>query len=337
MKVLMSGISCSGGKEIARKIEGLDKSVKAFDIGEIMFDFSRELNIKLSNEKVLDMDPRILKLLRELAFQRILSETDKSDTTVLSLHLTFRWHRRLLPGFAFPELEKFSPDMYINVNDELKSIINCMKKDKWAKELSLETVNMWIDEEEFTTKLLADLHGKPFYLVPKNMDLDQIVELIKTNKKKAYLSYPITLLEKENPEKIKEIREFGNLLKKEVILFDPLYISDLLDIENLKKKKGAEKIEQVTDEAEQMTKDRVVARDFQFIDQSDYVIVYYPTQLLSAGVMSEIVHAYAHNKEAYAIYPFEVSPFLEYYCTRIFKTIDEFKDFLRKELKFQLS
>ena len=336
MKVLMSGISCSGTKEIAKKIEKFDSKMKVFDIGEIMFDISQELNIKISNEKVLDMDPRILKLLRELAFQRALSGTKESETTILSLHLTFRWHRRLMPGFAFSEPDKFAPDMYININDELKSIINCMKKDKWAKELSLETVNMWIDEEEFTTKLLADLHDKPFYLVPKNMDLNQITELIKTKKKKAYLSYPITLLERDNPEKIDEIRAFGNLLKKEIILFDPLYISDLLDIENLKKKKGAEKIEQVTEEAEQMTKDRVVARDFQFIDQSDYVIVYYPTQLLSAGVMSEIVHAYAHNKEVYAIYPFDVSPFLEYYCTRIFKTIEEFKKFLKEERKFML-
>ena len=336
MKVLISGISCAGAKEIAKKLEKSNKNIKAFDIGTTMFEIASSMNIKISNEKVLDMDPRILKLLRELAFQKVLSETDENGITLLSLHLTFRWHRRLMPGFAFAELDKFAQDIYININDELKSIINCMKKDKWAKELSLETVNMWIDEEEFTTKLLADLHKKPFYLVPKNMDLNQIEELISTDKKKAYLSYPITLLERDQPEKIKEIREFGNLLKKEVILFDPLYISDLLDIENLKNKKGAEKIEQVTDEAEQMTKERVVARDFQFIDQSDYVIVYYPTQLLSAGVMSEIVHAYAHNKEVYAIYPFEVSPFLEYYCTRIFKTIGEFKSFLKKELNFSM-
>ncbi len=336
MNVLMSGISCSSSKEIAKKIAKLDKTIASYDIGDTIFEIAKELNIKLSNEKVLDMDPRILKLLRELSFQRILMRSSKQKNTILSLHLTFRWHRRLMAGFSFTELDQFTPDIYININDELKSIIDCMKKDKWARELSLETVNTWIDEEEFTTKLLADLHKKPFYLVPKNMDLNQILELINTNKKKAYLSYPITLLEKTQPEKIEKIRKFGNQLKKELIIFDPLYISDLLDIENLKKKKGTLPIETVTEEAEKMTKERVVARDFQFIDQSDYVIVYYPTKLLSAGVMSEIVHAYAHNKEVYAIYPFEVSPFLEYYCTKIFKSIEEFSDFLKKEMKFKL-
>lgn len=336
MNVLMSGISCSSSKEIAKKIAKLDKTIASYDIGDTIFEIAKELNIKLSNEKVLDMDPRILKLLRELSFQRILIRSSKQKNTILSLHLTFRWHRRLMAGFSFTELDQFTPDIYININDELKSIIDCMKKDKWARELSLETVNTWIDEEEFTTKLLADLHKKPFYLVPKNMDLNQILELINTNKKKAYLSYPITLLEKTQPEKIEKIRKFGNQLKKELIIFDPLYISDLLDIENLKKKKGTLPIETVTEEAEKMTKERVVARDFQFIDQSDYVIVYYPTKLLSAGVMSEIVHAYAHNKEVYAIYPFEVSPFLEYYCTKIFKSIEEFSDFLKKEMKFKL-
>ncbi len=336
MNVLMSGISCSSSKEIAKKLAKLDKTIASYDIGDTIFEIAKELNIKLSNEKVLDMDPRILKLLRELSFQRILMRSSKQKNTILSLHLTFRWHRRLMAGFSFTELDQFTPDIYININDELKSVIDCMKKDKWARELSLETVNTWIDEEEFTTKLLADLHKKPFYLVPKNMDLNQILELINTNKKKAYLSYPITLLEKTQPEKIEKIRKFGNQLKKELIIFDPLYISDLLDIENLKKKKGTLPIETVTEEAEKMTKERVVARDFQFIDQSDYVIVYYPTKLLSAGVMSEIVHAYAHNKEVYAIYPFEVSPFLEYYCTKIFKSIEEFSDFLKKEMKFKL-
>ena len=336
MNVLMSGISCSSSKDIAKKLAELDKTIASYDIGDTIFEIGRELNIKLSNEKVLDMDPRILKLLRELSFQRILMRSSKQKNTILSLHLTFRWHRRLMAGFSFSELDQFTPDIYININDELKSIIDCMKKDKWARELSLETVNTWIDEEEFTTKLLADLHKKPFYLVPKNMDLNQILELINTDKKKAYLSYPITLLEKTQPEKIEKIRKFGNQLKKELIIFDPLYISDLLDIENLKKKKGTLPIETVTEEAEKMTKERVVARDFQFIDQSDYVIVYYPTKLLSAGVMSEIVHAYAHNKEVYAIYPFELSPFLEYYCTKIFKSIEEFSDFLKKEMKFKL-
>ncbi len=336
MNVLVSGISCSSSKEIAKKLSELDKTIASYDIGDTIFEIARVLNIKLSNEKVLDMDPRILKLLRELSFQRILMHSSKQKNTILSLHLTFRWHRRLMAGFSFTELDQFIPDIYININDELKSIIDCMKKDKWARELSLETVNTWIDEEEFATKLLANLHKKPFYLVPKNMDLNQILELINTDKKKAYLSYPITLLEKTQPEKIEKIRKFGGQLKKELIIFDPLYISDLLDIENLKKKKGTLPIETVTEEAEKMTKERVVARDFQFIDQSDYVIVYYPTKLLSAGVMSEIVHAYAHNKEVYAIYPFEVSPFLEYYCTKIFKSIEEFSDFLKKEMKFKL-
>ncbi len=336
MNILVSGISCSGAKDLGEKLAKRDEEIAFYDIGNTIFALAKEMNIKLSNEKILDMDPRILKLLRELAFRNILSSIDKNKINILSLHLTFRWHRRLMPGFSFSELDEFSPDIYINVNSELKSIIDCMKKDKWAKELSLETVNMWIDEEEFTTKLLADLHEKPFYLVPAKMDIEQIIELIKTNKKKAYLSYPITLIEKTEPEKIKEIRNFGNLLKKEIILFDPLYISDLLDLENLKKKPHTSPIESVTEEAEKMTKERVVARDFQFIDQSDYVIVYYPTPLLSAGVMSEIVHAYAHNKEVYAIYPFEVSPFLEYYCTKIFKTIEEFKEFLRKELNFSI-
>ena len=76
--------------------------------------------------------------------------------------------------------------------------------------------------------------------------------------------------------------------------------------------------------------DQVVARDYKLINQSDIIIVYYPVTYLSAGVLSEINYGFTHNKEVYAIFPHSVSPFLKYYTTKIFKSVDELIEYFRE-------
>ncbi|RLE85689.1 MAG: hypothetical protein DRJ41_00675, partial [Thermoprotei archaeon] len=77
--------------------------------------------------------------------------------------------------------------------------------------------------------------------------------------------------------------------------------------------------------------DQIVARDYKLIDQSDIVIVYYPVPTLSAGVLSEINYSFTHNKEVYAIFPYEdLSPFFSYYTTGVFKSVEELISYLRE-------
>ena len=63
--------------------------------------------------------------------------------------------------------------------------------------------------------------------------------------------------------------------------------------------------------------DQTVARDYKLIKQSDLVVVYYPTTVLSAGVISEMIYAVANGKQVFAVWlpPTEPSPFFSYYCT----------------------
>ena len=57
-------------------------------------------------------------------------------------------------------------------------------------------------------------------------------------------------------------------------------------------------------------------RDYKMIDSSDCVVVHHKRKDISAGVMCEMVHANRANKEVYAYYPFEPSPWFEYYATQ---------------------
>ncbi len=73
---------------------------------------------------------------------------------------------------------------------------------------------------------------------------------------------------------------------------------------------------------------RTVDRDYQFIKQSDFIVVMYPTDKLSPGVLSEMNFAYRYNKPVYAYFPHTRSPFFENLCDRIFTDVKELEDFL---------
>jgi adenylate kinase len=76
--------------------------------------------------------------------------------------------------------------------------------------------------------------------------------------------------------------------------------------------------------------DQVVTRDFSMIDQSDYVVVFYPKKDLAAGVICEMMHAYAQRKRVIALHPFRPSPFFRLLCDdrKIFTDEEEFQRFL---------
>jgi hypothetical protein len=78
---------------------------------------------------------------------------------------------------------------------------------------------------------------------------------------------------------------------------------------------------------------QIIDTDYKLIENSAMVVVYHPRASISAGVMCEMVYAKALGKLVYAYYPYEPSPFFEWYATRIFTEEDELKEFLIKESK----
>jgi len=166
-------------------------------------------------------------------------------------------------------------------------------------------------------------------------------------KKKAYLSYPITGVD---AEKIKEEREVARELSEIFVIFDPLTIHDWAIVSAWKsivdRRERVESFECTieyvagrktfscnSNEVEYAIKDirrQTVDRDYKLIDSSDYVFVYHPRESIAAGVMCEMMHAKIEGKMVYAMYPFEPSPFFEHYANRIFTNKKEFLEFVRE-------
>jgi len=307
-----------------------ERPISFFDMGSHILNIAKEHGLPLTTEKILDVDEKVLKLIRALAFERITRELEKSpDPSFITIHACFRWRGLLVPGFDFNNLDQLRPDIYVNIVDNVGDIKRRMQENlQWRDKLSLNEVNVWLDEEKFITQILAERYNKPYYLVARDHPLENFYDLIFSEKKKVYLSYPITHIEREFPDKINKIREFGNYLRKYLVLFDPLDIKDA-DLLRPSDEEG-QKVEYIDKAEAEKIETRTIDRDYQFIYQSDMVIVLYPTEYLSPGVLSEMNFAHRYNKDVYAVFPYNPSPFFSRLCTQIFKDTKELIETFKK-------
>lgn len=317
-----------------RDFEALCRKKKAdisfHDIGTVMKETARESGIEFTDLKVLDSDPTVLSLARRTAFYKISLEAQKTEHSCVGIHACFRWRGVLLEGLAYREVLEFPADIFLNVVDNIQDVIGRFQENPQWSWMQKDEVGVWMDEEEFLTEQLAKLCGKPFYVIAREQPLEDVYELVFGNKPKFYLSYPITVLE-DMPEELEKIRTSVKRLREEFICFDPLYIKDMTMARDLE---AAERSRSITDVDSRMIeniKSRTVDRDFQFIRQSDFIVVMYPTEKLSPGVLSEMNFAHRYNKPVYAYYTHAKSPFFENLCDKIFTDVSELEDFLISE------
>jgi len=323
-----------------------------------MYAKSEELGVQIPEGKILDMDPLALDYLRAVTFEDVLRELETvgDEVVAISTHVSFRWKKHLLQAFNFYYVNRIDPDLYVNVVDNAHSIYARLSADRaWKGRLTIKDILVWRDEEFFITKMLADYRRKPCYLFPRREDPEMLRRILfdvekaaregGSRLKKAYLSYPITHV-KGDEEFLSQKEEIKRKLKDSgLVVFDPISIEDsiLIDMALKAKSEGKEVVEFSENGIEvrigvhdllvsiEDIRDQIVARDYQLINQSDMIIVFYPVRVLSPGVLSEIKYGYTHNKDVFAIFPHEgVSPFFEYYTTRVFKDVDELIEYLRE-------
>ncbi len=330
MKIICTGISCSGRKELMQDFEGLCKqkglNIGFFNVGDFMKQAAAEAGVVFT-EKVLDSDRAVLALSRTAALYEIANLAENFEHTIVGIHACFRWRGVLQEGFTFREILNLSPDLFINVVDNLEDIAQRMAEHpQWAG-MHRDEINVWLDEEEFFTKQLAHFSNKPYYVVARKYNLEAFFALLFSQKKKFYLSYPITLLQ-DTPEQIENIRKIGAYFSEHFIVFDPLDIKDMELAKVLKKGDTNARVYDISKTTIERIKTRTISRDYQFIRQSDFVVVIYPTDKLSPGVLSEMNFAVRYNKPVYAVYTHAKSLFFENLCEQIFDTPEELKRFL---------
>ncbi len=332
MRVMCTGSSGSdrigylrGVKELADKA---DVDLEVCNVGDMMLQRAGEMGSPVSREKILDLPPSTLGWLRGTVFEEIVRKTDRHENMIIATHTCFRWKKFLSPAFDTYYLRQLDPDFYVTITDDYDAIRRRLEEtDQWRGRLQLWEILAWRDEESLITKILAQNFRKPYYLIAREEPPDILFDLMfRPARKKAYLSYPITAIEKDQPEGLEEVQEFLEKLRKYLTVFDPLAMKELEYARRLYEQQDDE----ITPDIMRTLEDHTVARDYQFIDQSDMVIVYYPVKEPSPGVLSELIYGFSHDKEVYMVFPYDISPFLQFYCTKIFGTGEELIDYLQE-------
>ena len=354
MIIIATGITGSGRTDYIRKVRDFAKKrgrdIEIIDIGPRMFHKAEQLRVRIPENKILDLDPLALGFLRATTFEEVLGaiseyQDDEKDL-IISLHASFRWRKVLLPAFDFYYLRELKPDFYVTIINTSYKIREAMylKRDlkHWLERLTLKELLIWQDEEIFTTKIVADFQGVSHYIVSGSDTPDTLYKIIydvekakkesKKPAKKAYLSYPMTMIRKDidissdKDSLVKTLRDLG------FIVFDPAMVEDMILVEMLDEVSEDEikppdaKVpipRKEIEEARQYIIEQTVVRDYRLIDQSDMVIVFYPVTELSAGVLSEMIYAFTHQKDVYAYFPHKISPFFKYYSTKVFERLDD--------------
>jgi hypothetical protein len=190
------------------------------------------------------------------------------------------------------------------------------------------------------------MQNKKHYLICNEEPSETVYHLsFEPDIKKAYLSYPISAA---SEKELIEASKFKDALNKKMVVFDPMSLKDIEwcnEAETLWKE-GIEYMEsplfdfpearrvkietKKIMEVKHYLQDQTISRDYNLIDQSEYVIAnYYNPKLPSPGVQREIRYAKENGKDVYLFWPKErLSPFLVHDITKHFQTQEELLKFI---------
>ncbi len=358
--VICAGQPGSGRDEYLQELRG-KRDFFYYHLFEYLVEEAEKQGYILNKLNVLDFydsKPMQLESFRAAALERIIKEIGNKDGVhVISTPYHFEWKGKSYKGLEEREVKALNPDFFLVVADDLVRVRERLKDDpQWREHgFTLIELSQWRREEitgiyNFSRDFTPH---KEFYVVAKEHGIDLLEDLIyNSHKKKVYLSHPIT---GENSDFFNKVRRFAAALQPYYTIFDPYMIKDWELVETwrtvcneaMAKGKGLPEKINVTiryfdgvkkyevdswdiEAAINNLRAQVIDIDYKIIESGSYVVAYHPREQLSAGVLCEMVQAKGLAKFVYVFYPFEPSPFFEWYATKIFPKEDELVSFLKE-------
>ncbi len=338
-KWIVTGISGCGRIELLNELseyaKTIDKEIVAHDVGGIIHDESERSGVGFSDQYILNRDQNLLRAIRVMAVKEInihILKQPNIDIHFIGIHAIFRWKHRMIPGVSYADLRDIEPDGFLNVVNDVQKILETNKRNpKWEVDAVPDYVETqeWMNEEKFITELLAEVLGKPIFLIARQHNLPNLANLFFTNYKKIYLSYPISAIKDENPKLLDRIQgPILEELERHFVVFNPLAIGDMsLTYDESLAIPGTK----LSKKAKELIKTRTIERDYKFIDQSDAVVVIYMTDKLSSGVISEVNYAHRNQKPVFMVLPSSFrSPFIEDIADSIHENVEDLISYLVK-------
>lgn len=318
----------------------------------------------LSKMNILDFydsQPEKMEQLRKAAVAKVKTEIkEHGGVNIISTPFHFEWKGGRFKGLAIEDVDELNPDLFIVLFDDIIRVRERLSSDaQWMEHrYTLGEIANWRREEMTGIYEMARSFSpkKEIQIVAYENGVNFLRDLIwNPRKEKVYLSHPIT---GETTDFFMEVTKFCRSLNQYYVIFDPSMIKDWEIVEcwrnavnsaidagqprpnkipvNIDYQDGTRHVILDAPEVEAAIKNlryQIIDNDYKLIENSQIVVVYHPRQSISAGVMCEMVYAKSLAKMVYVYYPYEPSPFFEWYSTRIFKDENELGDFLIKESK----
>lgn len=312
INIVSTGIAGCGEKEYHRKFaeycKKKNKKVNIINVTDVVLETAKKTNPEATKYNILNFPRSTKNIWYQAAFKHILKEgLIKDAINIVNVHLTYWWkegpeqvvNANILNSF-FSDLD---PIFFVQITDGLKFIKERIDKvvEHVGRALSLESVTRWRELESYVSEMLAQINNKEYYLIARAQSADTLFRLIFDNRLKIYFSFPITFAK----DKIKKkVEGFVKELDKLAIVFDPFKV---------------EKFDCFPPEIKKLGADVIVKRDYRLINQSDFVVAYFPKVVHSAGIITEINYANSNGKIVYLVWPDKkYSPWTIYPVRKVF-------------------
>jgi len=336
MLIITTGISGCGRKEFLALLEKFSKShkksVKIYNVGQMIFEQAAKIGITLTAENVLNANPHVLNSLRSAVFETILGTLKKDlkthDAVFINIHAFFLWRKIFVKAYDRFYPAQFNADVFVTFMDDANDIKRSLdKKPQWKPErLTVEEILLWQNIEVEVTSSWTDMNLKPFYVIPSKQPISSLYRLIFCPEQEpVYVSMPITHLREKKMQL--RVDRFIEELNRYFIVFDPRIVE-------LGSKPAIVKFGKKTTQND-VFYTQVVNRDlYWFVKQSKKVIAFFPKVVSSPGVINELREAHETNKTVWVIHPGgQGSPFITYFCDKVFDNEKDFFYFLKKSYK----
>lgn len=332
MLIFATSISGSGRKEYLNNFidfaKKSGKKVKVYFVGEMLFEQAKRIGINITMENVLNANPGVINALRSAVFEEITANLPKdlknNDAVILSIHSFFYWRKVFRRAYDHFYLGQLRPDLFVTFIDNHPVILDRLnQRAQWRPEkLTAHEILLWQNVEVELTASLAEFSQKKFFVLSCSQPLKTLYKLVfYPQMEPVYISMPITHI--KSSKSMKMIDKFIDRLECYFTVFDPRTIeTGAVDTKSRKKD-------------ELTVHHHTVARDlYWLLKQSKKIIAYFPEIVSSPGVINELREAFETNKDTWVVYPEKfTSPFLTYFCNKLFKNEEDFFNFLNNEAK----
>ncbi|MFN9992521.1 MAG: ATP-binding protein [Phycisphaerales bacterium] len=337
------------------------EAMDVYNVGDIMYREAPDVK----KGRILDLPISRLSSLRRAAFKDIIADSRDQKNVIVNTHATFRWRHGLFSAFDYDQIQKFQPDLFIALVDNIE-VVHHRLHEEHEIDATLKDCMVWREEEILATELMSKaIPGSQFYILSRgrhNLTTRTLFRLVcRPNMRKVYPSFPMSHVV-DMPDVLAEIDKFRADLAEHFITFDPGDVDEklLLDRAIAASKEGKDyldvtphsfggsktgplikvRVREVLDIAGDID-GQIYMRDFKLIDQSDMIVSYIPELPgeggkgipgLSSGVERELQHAWEHTKEVFVVWkPKKApSPFITETATKVFSTTEEALSYFEK-------